>query len=553
MKTAAAFIVRICLCFVLAGVAYFWATAIMDSLYAYRSPLRDDPPVAGQALDSGRTDPLTRRVVFVLIDGLREDTSLDEQTMPVLNRLRKQGAWATMRSRPPSFSAPGYTVLMSGGWPDISDGPPLNPASEPIPAWTQDNLFSAAKRTGLETAVSAYFWFESFIPEEAVSAGYFTIGDDQHADRQVVDAALPWLKDGGYQLVLIHIDQLDYAGHHEGGPGDPRWNEAARRADGLLGEILATLDLSRDTLLVCSDHGHIDQGGHGGQESVVLTEPFVLVGAGVRPGHYGEIQMVDVAPTLALLLGANLPASSQGKVLEEMLEIPSDLADALPGPLEAQQSQLLDVYQNAIGQTVEVEAGGDIVQRYQSALEAARQKRLSKERPPRAILGLVVAILPLAWLWRRPRREAAWLVGGGLLYVILFNLRYAVRDGHTYSLSSVESAQGLILYCAVTAALALLAGWLAAFQGLGGFRRSPREASLLALDFVLVTIYLVSLPAVWSFVWNGAVVTWTLPDFLSVFLGFLAMIQVLILAILGLALAGMAGLLAAIIRRRQAA
>jgi hypothetical protein len=236
-----------------------------------------------------------------------------------------------------------------------------------------------------------------------------------------------------------------------------------------------------------------------------------------------------------------------------MLEVPAELGNILPSALEAQQSQLLEVYQKAIGQSVEVQSEGDIVQRYQSAMEAAQQKRLSEERLPRAALGLVAVIFPLVWLWRKPRREAAWLVGGGLLYVTLFNLRYAVLDGRTYSLSSVESAEGLILYCAVTAALALLAGWLLVFLGMGGFRRSPREASLLALDFVLTTVYLVSLPVVWSFIWNGAVVTWTLPDFLSMFLGFLAMIQVLSLAVLGLVLAGLAGLVAASFRRGQAA
>jgi hypothetical protein len=160
-------------------------------------------------------------------------------------------------------------------------------------------------------------------------------------------------------------------------------------------------------------------------------------------------------------------------------------------------------------------------------------------------------LLPLVWLFRRPRREAVWLVGGGLLYIVLFNLRYAVLDRRTYSLSSVESAEGLILYCAVTAVLALLASWLTVFLGVGGFRRLPLGASQLTLDFALATIYLVSLPALWSFVWNGAVVTWTLPDFLLMFLGFLAMIQVLVLATLGLLFAGLAGLVAAMFHRRQ--
>ena len=33
-----------------------------------------------------------------------------------------------------------------------------------------------------------------------------------------------------------------------------------------------------DTVLALSDHGQIDAGGHGGHETVTLTEPFVLAG-----------------------------------------------------------------------------------------------------------------------------------------------------------------------------------------------------------------------------------------------------------------------------------
>ena len=147
--------------------------------------------------------------------------------MPFLAELRARGASATMHSRPPSYSAPGYTVLFTGAWPDISDGPALNLEYDRYPAWTQDNLFSAAHRAGLSTAVSGYYWFEKLIPQEAVTASFYTAGEDAAADRAVVAAALPWLANGEDQLILIHLDQVDYAGHHEGGPRDPRWDAAA--------------------------------------------------------------------------------------------------------------------------------------------------------------------------------------------------------------------------------------------------------------------------------------------------------------------------------------
>jgi hypothetical protein len=532
-------------CLILAAVAYFWATGLMDSLYAYRSPLHSQAPAAGHPLGQ----PDTRRVVFVLIDALRNDTSKKPEVMPFLNELRQQAAVATMHSRPPSYSEPGYTVLLTGAWPDVSDGPTINLDYAEIPTFTQDDLFSAVHRLGLKTAISGYNWFEKLVPQNAVDASFYTPGEDQAADRQVVDAALPWLKDGGYQLVLIHIDQVDYAGHHEGGPQDPRWDAAAARADDLLRQIASTLDLSKDTLLVVSDHGQIDQGGHGGQDPIVLVEPFVLAGAGVKPGDYGDVNMADVAPTLAALLGANIPASDQGHVRTEMLNLASEKLQAIQSQLETQQSQLVQAYQSAIGRTVAPQPGADTVAVHQAAMDAARAARLRSARLPRLILALAGLLLPALVLFRYRSRTVLWLLGGAVLYIVLFNLRYAVLDKRTYSLSSVTGATDLILYCAITAALALLVAWLVVLLGLKAFRSGAGQAASLTLGLALVTIYLLALPVLWSFFLNGALVTWTLPDFASTFLAFLSLIQILIVAALGVVLTGAGALAGRLVAR----
>jgi len=540
MKSKLWIILAIVLCLVLAIGAYFWATGVMDSFYAYRSPLQDTPPSPGEPLGQ----PLARRVVFVLIDALREDTSVSADAMPFLNELREQGASATMHSRPPSYSAPGYSVLLTGAWPDLSDGPALNLEYEEIPTFTQDDLISSISRAGLTTAISAFNWFEKLVPQSSVSAGFYTAGEDNEADRDVVDAALSWLMDGSQSFVLIHLDQVDYAGHYEGGPLDPRWDEAAGRADDLLREIVATLDLSQDALLVCSDHGQIDQGGHGGQDAVVLVEPFVLVGAGVRPGHYGDVKMVDVAPTLSAMLGAGIPASSQGHVLAELLHLSEDQLQVLEDRLVSQQGQLLSLYQTAIGRQIAVQPGEDVVATHQLALESSHAARLNAERLPRALLALALLVLCAAVIFRTRGSGLAWLLGGALLYLVLFNLRYAVLDGRTYSLSSVASADELIAYSAVTALLAMLGSWLVTTLGLKAFRRGPRRAGGLVLGLTLLVLFLLSLPVLYSYVLNGVLVTWTLPHMSSMFLGFISLIQMLLVSVVGLLLTGLTALIA---------
>lgn len=107
-----------------------------------------------------------------------------------------------MHSRAPSYSGSGYTVLFTGAWPDINDGPIINLPYEEIRTWTQDNLFSAVARAGQKTAVSGYYWFEKLIPRAAIYASFYTPGEDQSADQQVVDMALPWLADSRLSFII---------------------------------------------------------------------------------------------------------------------------------------------------------------------------------------------------------------------------------------------------------------------------------------------------------------------------------------------------------------
>jgi len=539
MKKITPIIVGILICVIVMVVSYFWANGLMDSVYAYRSPLHSSPPSPGEELGK----PNTRTFVIVLIDALRYDTSLKSDVMPFLNQLRNDGASALMHSRPPSYSEPGYSVILTGAWPDLSDGPAINVDFAEIPTFTQDDIFSAAHRAGLQTAISGFNWFEKLVPQQAVSMSFYTAGEDQVADRQVTDAALPWLQEGKNKLVLIHLDQVDYAGHHEGGPIDPRWNAAATRADGLLKEIATSMDLSKDTLLIISDHGQIDVGGHGGQDSIVLVEPFVLVGKGVIPGKYGDVQMVDITPTVAAILGTNIPATNQGHPLIAMLDSTLSQVDNINKGLAIQQSKLVLAYQKAIGHVVTVAQSSDIVSASQTGMEAARESRLTSQRIPRGIIAFVIVFLfnTLAGLYAKPYYK--WMLIGVIGYLLAFNLKYILLDHKTYSLSSVIDATNLITSTALNTLIALFIGWLLAILGTKIYQLKPRKGAELTLKFIFVTLSILSIPIFIHYVINGATVTWTLPNFLFSFMGLIFLIQTLMVAAIGLFLTGISPLL----------
>ena len=549
MKKTLWFVIGIAACLGVIAGSYIWATGLINSLYTYRSPLHATPPQPGPAVGPA----ISQKVVLVLIDALRYDTSTNTTVMPFLNQLRTRGASALMHSRVPSYSEPGYTVLMSGAWPDISDGPAMNLDYADIPTWTQDNLFSAAHRAGLTTAVSGYNWFEKLIPQADVTDSFYTPGEDAAADNDVVAAALPMLS-GPDNLVLIHIDQVDYAGHHQGGPISPNWNAAAARADKLLQQIAATLDFSRDTLVVFSDHGQIDRGGHGGQDPITLLEPFIMTGAGVVPGSYPDVQMVDVAPTAGLLLGTNVPASNEGHPLTNMLTVPADELASLQSALQSQQGKLLASYLAAIDAPARAAQGADVVSATQSVIDAARADRLGRERAVRFVVVILLALIPAVVLFLRKEKQALWMLAAALVYVALFNFRYAVLSGRTYSLSSVSSQMDIVMYTAITGAVAFVCAWLGLALINDYYLKGPLRAARLSLGLVLMTIYVLSLPILLNVAMNGILVGWTLPDFATMFVGFLSIIQCLVVAAVGLILTGLSAAIAAFIprARRQA-
>jgi hypothetical protein len=538
MKKSAPIFIGVLICIVVMGVSYFWATGLMDSAYAYRSPLHNSPPLPGDALGN----PNTRSVVIVLIDGLRYDTSLNSNVMPFLNLLRSEGASALMHSRPPSYSEPGYTVLLTGAWADLNDGPTLNLDYADIPTFTQDNIYSAAHRAGLLTAVAGLNWFEKLIPQQAVSVNLYIAGGDQVADRQVTDAALPWLQDGQYQLVLIHLDQVDYAGHYEGGPIDPRWDAAATRADELLKEIAMAMDLRLDTLLVISDHGQIDRGGHGGQDPIVLLEPFVMAGKGVIPGKYGDIQMVDVAPTVAAILGTNIPSTNQGHPQIAMLDFTLTQVDQINIAIAAQQAQLVQAYQTAIRHPVTVTQSGNVVTASQAGMDATRETLLDNQRIPRGIIAIFLFFLFVNLAAWHARPYFSYMLVGVVGYLLIFNIKYILIDHKTYSLSSVINKANLFESTALTTLIALFVGWLLVLIGTRGYQLRPRKAAALTLKFILTTLAILSIPIFIHYAINGATVTWALPNFLIGFLGLLFLFQILIVSVIGLFFTGLSAL-----------
>ena len=526
------------------GLSGYKATRLLDELFHFRSPLRSNPPSSGETFRPA----LTGKVVIILIDGLRVDTAANSKLMPELERLRNIGASATMISRPPSYSEPGYATILTGAWPDINDGPAFNLEYGEIPPITQETIFSTSKAANLTTAISAYYWFEELVPQEQVDLSFYTPGEDHEADRTVVDAALPWVKDSSINLLIIHIDQIDYAGHYEGGGVSVGWDEAATRSDQLLAEITAIIDLSTTTLLVFSDHGHIDAGGHGGHDEITLHEPFVAAGLGITAGNYDDIQMVDLAPTIAILLGTSLPSSSEGKPVVDMLTLTDEQLQTIDVLHEIQQIKLIETYAAALGMNDRSQVKG--MTDGQSAIALIQSDYLSDGRLFRSILsGLFLGAVIYGGF--RKRQYSFPALAAIAIFLLSFHIFYSVIPKRPYSFSIISSPESFILDSVTWTIVAFLIASIPAAFLVKLWREYPINIVRICLGFTMIILLAAASPALWYFITSGITIQKVLPDIGLLFRAMLSLVQAMTVGVTGLLISAINWLLAETLSRHK--
>jgi len=96
----------------------------------------------------------------------------------------------------------------------------------------------------------------------------------------------------------------------------------------------------------------------------------------------------------------------------------------------------------------------------------------------------------------------------------------------------------------------MIPAWLIPMIGLRGFKNGPRHAAEVSLGFIWFTVYLVALPILLSFAVNGVIVTWTLPEFYTLFIALLSIIQWIFISAEGLVLSGIAAVIGLLVSQR---
>jgi len=246
------------------------------------------------------------RLVLVSIDGLRPDfyrgVSFARES-PNLRALAARGVSAAgMEPIFPSLTYPVHTSIVTG----VSSsrhGIPANtvfaPKTGPTPDWywfadriQVPTLWERARKAGRTVAIvrwpaSVGAQVDWLVPEIFGSTG-FDLGADwkliqQHSRRELMDEVLAdsgLSVTKGYQslkeldrftlhaarrilqvhqpeLTLVHLVNLDFV-QHLTGRASPETHAALQETDGLIGQLLASVDLRRTNVVLLGDHGFLD-------------------------------------------------------------------------------------------------------------------------------------------------------------------------------------------------------------------------------------------------------------------------------------------------------
>ena len=272
--------------------------------------------------------PLVQQVVLVGVDGMGARW-IPWDKMPNLSKLRAEGLYAVGRNSYPTSSGINWGTAMFGtvvevhgyrNWnskkPDVP-APAIVLTDKGIPAC----IFHEIKKQDPSAyTVSLYNWDGiGFVhaTNEVDYVKYFPTGSLEQRDDAVIDEGLAQLKAHRPKLSFLYQHLPDCYGH-KCGWGTPEFTNACIHVDQNVGKLVKGLeDMGlRDStaIILVADHGGLGK-KHGMDNVECFDIPFLVNGPAVNAGFRlrEPVLLADAAPTIADLLGLNVPEIWRGR------------------------------------------------------------------------------------------------------------------------------------------------------------------------------------------------------------------------------------------------
>ncbi|GAC1555455.1 MAG: hypothetical protein NVS2B7_31260 [Herpetosiphon sp.] len=284
------------------GIGWGWATFVAAGQLTH--PPAVQMQAAAPVKPSAIGVPLSRRVVLIVLSGVGA-ADLNDPANPwafsTLRRLAAEGRSGISSTVQPSGDVPTMVALMTGSTP-------------PRTGIIFDDQVPHDRPAALTSSTtSLLIATDDVVSSRSVATPGARLVRVPSSDRVGAAAAEQLRTSADVPLTIAVLDlarRSQYTGSllHE-------------RLDNQIAEIAGALDRRTDTLVVTADHGKLPGGEFGGAEIEVTETPFVLWGAAINPGRADRIRQIDLAPTMALLLGQPFPPICVGRPLTEALQL----------------------------------------------------------------------------------------------------------------------------------------------------------------------------------------------------------------------------------------
>ena len=253
-------------------------------------------------------DAPRKKALVIGIDGCRPDALLAAKANH-LHLLIKNGAFSgKAQTGDMTASGSGWGSLLTGVWRE-KHGVRGNDFKLAVFRDYPDMLFRVKKARPESFVASIVHWEP--IKNQIVKKADATIAFK--TDAEVTNAAVQLLRDKNPDLVFVHLDDVDGAGHKFGfDPQLPKYLQAIEKTDEYVGDLLKAVQerksyVQEDWLIVVStDHGGSGK-GHGQDTPEHRTIFLIVSGKSAARGTIEPAPMiVDIAPTVLRHLGIDV-------------------------------------------------------------------------------------------------------------------------------------------------------------------------------------------------------------------------------------------------------
>jgi predicted AlkP superfamily pyrophosphatase or phosphodiesterase len=261
-------------------------------------------------------------VIVIGVDGLSIDGVVTAGG-PALRGLMAGGAWSLeARGVMPTLSSPNWMSMITASGPEqhgITSNGYLKRMQEIVPACQDEsggfpNIFGALRTQRPASRIAIFHDWPGFA--KLVERNVPDVMEHQSGPARTTAAAIGYWKRYRPELLFIHLDNVDHAGHHSGW-SSPTYYRAVEEADRQIGAILDMLResgaLDSTFVLVTSDHGGKGH-NHGKNSLAEIQIPWILAGPGVAAGKIdASVFTYDTGATLAWIFGLQPPACWIGR------------------------------------------------------------------------------------------------------------------------------------------------------------------------------------------------------------------------------------------------